>query len=112
MTGHYRTSPPEDGTERLSRRCRCDAIHDQAHPDKVLRSTCEVLKPGGTYFMLDEAGSSNLEENLDHPLGPFLYAASVLHCMTVSLAQGGAGLGTMWGSRRRAGCWRKPGSGT
>jgi hypothetical protein len=49
--------------------------------------------------MLDEAGSSNLEENLDHPLGPFLYAASVLHCMTVSLALGGAGLGTMWGEQ-------------
>lgn len=76
-----------------------DAIHDQAHPDKVLRNICEALKPGGMYFMLDEAGSSNLEENLDHPLGPFLYAASVLHCMTVSLALDGAGLGTMWGEQ-------------
>ena len=74
-----------------------DAIHDQAKPDKVLRDIWEALKPGGIYFMLDEAGSSNLEENLEHPLGPFLYSASVLHCMTVSLAQGGAGLGTMWG---------------
>jgi SAM-dependent methyltransferase len=55
-----------------------DAIHDQAHPDKVLQNIWEALKPGATYFMLDEAGSSNLEENLDHPLGPFLYAASVL----------------------------------
>jgi len=43
--------------------------------------------------------STGLEENLDHPLGPFLYAASVLHCMTVSLSQGGAGLGTMWGEQ-------------
>lgn len=76
-----------------------DAIHDQAQPDKVLRNIWEALKPGGIYFMLDEAGSSNLEENLDHPLGPFLYAASVLHCMTVSLAMGGAGLGTMWGEQ-------------
>ena len=76
-----------------------DAIHDQAEPDKVLRNIWEALKPGGIYFMLDEAGSSNLEDNLDHPLGPFLYAASVLHCMTVSLSQGGAGLGTMWGEQ-------------
>lgn len=76
-----------------------DAIHDQAQPDKVLRDIWEALKPSGIYFMLDEAGSSNLEENLDHPLGPFLYAASVLHCMTVSLALGGAGLGTMWGEQ-------------
>jgi 2-polyprenyl-3-methyl-5-hydroxy-6-metoxy-1,4-benzoquinol methylase len=76
-----------------------DAIHDQAQPDKVLRGIWEALKPGGVYFMLDEAGSSNLEENLDHPLGPFLDAASFLHCMTVSLALGGAGLGTMWGEQ-------------
>jgi SAM-dependent methyltransferase len=76
-----------------------DAIHDQAHPDKVLQNIWAALKPGGIYFMLDEAGSSNLEENLDHPLGPFLYGVSVLHCMTVSLALGGAGLGTMWGEQ-------------
>ncbi|MDP7540437.1 MAG: methyltransferase type 12, partial [Alphaproteobacteria bacterium] len=25
------------------------------------------------------------------------YGISVMHCMTVSLAQGGAGLGTVWG---------------
>ncbi|MCL6650120.1 MAG: transcriptional regulator, partial [Chloroflexi bacterium] len=28
-----------------------------------------------------------------------LYGASVMHCMTVSLAQGGEGLGTMWGEQ-------------
>ena len=27
-----------------------------------------------------------------------------MHCMTVSLADGGMGLGTMWGGRRRGGC--------
>ena len=47
--------------------------------------------------MVDEGASSYLEENLDHPIGVFLYAASVFHCMTVSLAQGGEGLGTVWG---------------
>ena len=30
-------------------------------------------------------------------LAPFIYTISCMHCMTVSLAQGGAGLGTMWG---------------
>jgi hypothetical protein len=29
-----------------------------------------------------------------------LYATSTLHCMTVSLAEGGAGLGTAWGEQR------------
>ena len=30
-------------------------------------------------------------------LGTFLYTISCMHCMTVSLAQGGKGLGTCWG---------------
>ena len=46
---------------------------------------------------LDIAGSSHLHKNMEHPLGPFLYTISTMHCMTVSLAQDGAGLGTMWG---------------
>lgn len=49
--------------------------------------------------MMDIAASSHLEENLDHPLGPGLYASSVMHCMMVSLAQGGEGLGAMWGEQ-------------
>lgn len=40
---------------------------------------------------------ADLLGNLDHPLGPLLYSISTMHCMTVSLAQGGEGLGTMWG---------------
>ena len=34
---------------------------------------------------------------MDHPVGPLLYTISTMHCMTVSLAVGGLGLGTMWG---------------
>ena len=37
--------------------------------------------------------SSRLERNLDNPLAPFLFAVSTMHCTTVSLAQGGEGLG-------------------
>jgi hypothetical protein len=49
--------------------------------------------------MADMAASSHLEENVGHPFGPLLYAFSLFHCMTVSLAQGGAGLGTVWGEQ-------------
>jgi hypothetical protein len=41
--------------------------------------------------------SSHLEENMANPIAPFLYTISTMHCMTVSLAQSGAGLGTCWG---------------
>jgi SAM-dependent methyltransferase len=74
-----------------------DAIHDQAHPARVLAGIRRALRPGGIYLCVDIAASSDLAKNLDHPLGPFLYVISTMHCMTVSLAQGGVGLGTMWG---------------
>jgi 2-polyprenyl-3-methyl-5-hydroxy-6-metoxy-1,4-benzoquinol methylase len=74
-----------------------DIVHDQKDPVTVLSNIHSVLKTGGTFLMQDIAGSSYLEKNLDHPIGPFGYTVSTMHCMTVSLAQGGAGLGTMWG---------------
>jgi 2-polyprenyl-3-methyl-5-hydroxy-6-metoxy-1,4-benzoquinol methylase len=77
-----------------------DAIHDQAEPAKVLRAVAAALRPEGTFLMVDFAASSKLEDNVDHPLGPTLYMFSVLHCMTVSLAQDGAGLGTVWGEQK------------
>ena len=83
-----------------------DAVHDQARPDLVLAGIAAALRPGGVYLCVDTAASSNLADNLDHPLGPFLYplssrsfTVSCMHCMTVSLADGGMGLGTMWGQQ-------------
>ncbi len=74
-----------------------DVIHDQADPDGVLRRAHRALVPGGMFLMVDIKASSRLEDNLDDPFAPFLYTVSTLHCMTVSLAQDGAGLGTVWG---------------
>ena len=76
-----------------------DTIHDQAQPTGVLRAIAEALRPGGVFLMVDIAASSNVHENMDHPLGPALYAVSTMHCMTVSLALSGEGLGTMWGEQ-------------
>jgi len=77
-----------------------DSIHDQGFPAEVLRNIARALRPGGAFLMVDIAAASHVADNLDHPLGPFLYTVSCMHCMTVSLAQGGAGLGTMWGEER------------
>lgn len=74
-----------------------DAVHDQADPARVLRAIRAAVRPDGVYLMQDIAGSSRLEKNFDHPIAPLLYAVSCMHCMTVSLAEGGLGLGTMWG---------------
>ncbi|MGH9119469.1 MAG: class I SAM-dependent methyltransferase [Acidimicrobiales bacterium] len=77
-----------------------DAIHDQAHPADVLSPIFAALVPGGTYVMAEPAASSSLEDNLANPLAPWIYGISTLHCMTVSLAEGGAGLGPAWGWQR------------
>jgi 2-polyprenyl-3-methyl-5-hydroxy-6-metoxy-1,4-benzoquinol methylase len=74
-----------------------DAIHDQADPAGVLRAIFAALKPGGTFLMQDIGASTHVERNREHPLGPFIYTVSCMHCMTVSLSQGGAGLGAAWG---------------
>jgi 2-polyprenyl-3-methyl-5-hydroxy-6-metoxy-1,4-benzoquinol methylase len=74
-----------------------DTIHDQADPAKVLHNVSQLLRPAGVFLCVDVAGSSYVENNMEHPLAPTLYSISTFHCMTVSLAQDGQGLGTMWG---------------
>jgi SAM-dependent methyltransferase len=76
-----------------------DAIHDQAKPRAVLRNIARALRSGGHVLAVDIRASSQLHENLDHPLAPTFYSTSTLHCLTVSLAQGGDGLGAMWGEQ-------------
>ena len=77
-----------------------DAIHDQARPLRVLQGIHRALKPDGIYLMQDIRASSHVHNNIGHPLGTLLYTVSTMHCMTVSLAQGGEGLGTMWGEEK------------
>jgi SAM-dependent methyltransferase len=77
-----------------------DAVHDQAKPLAMLKGIRRALRDDGTYLMQDIQGSSHHHENLDHPGGPLMYMISTMHCMTVSLAQGGDGLGAMWGEQK------------
>jgi 2-polyprenyl-3-methyl-5-hydroxy-6-metoxy-1,4-benzoquinol methylase len=77
-----------------------DAVHDQARPDAVLRNIYNALRSDGVYLMQDIHASTEVSGNLDHPLAPLLYTVSCMHCMTVSLAAGGIGLGTMWGQEQ------------
>lgn len=77
-----------------------DAVHDQARPDIVLENIKRALKPGGVYLMQDIAASSEVHKNDDHPVGPLVYTISCMHCMSVSLAYGGMGLGAAWGKEK------------
>ncbi len=89
-----------DEVEQYDLICTFDSIHDQAKPDVVLHGIQQALRPDGTYLMQDIRASSNVHGNLDHPVAPFLYTISCLHCMTVSLAADGMGLGAVWGEEK------------
>jgi ubiquinone/menaquinone biosynthesis C-methylase UbiE len=86
-----------------------DAVHDQAKPLNVLKGVHRTLKPDGVYLMQDISGTSHVEKDVEHPIGTFLYTVSCMHCMTVSLAQGGEGLGAMWGEEKTHEYLRKAG---
>lgn len=74
-----------------------DAVHDQAHPREMVAGIHRSLVPGGFWLCADIRASTHVGENRDHPMGTFMYAVSCQHCMTVSLAYDGEGLGAMWG---------------
>lgn len=77
-----------------------DAIHDQPDPYSVLRSIYNSLDDKGIFLMQDILASTSLKGNIGHPLGPFLYTISCIHCVSVSLSQNGAGFGAMWGKEK------------
>jgi len=89
-----------------------DVIHDQVRPAAVLDRVADALAPGGTFLMVDVRASSDLHENIPHPFGPFLYGISTMHCLTVSLALDGAGLGAVWGEQKALAMLNAAGFGT
>ena len=89
-----------DGSEKFDLIVVFDAIHDQAKPRAVLKGIHDSLKPGGVFLCSDIQASSHVHENVGAPLAPMMYMCSTFHCMTVSLALDGEGLGTMWGEQK------------
>jgi len=71
-----------------------DVVHDAVDPLRLLQAIRHALRPEGVYVCLDTNCSDKLEENAN-PLGAMFHGASVFYCMTTSLANNGAGLGTL-----------------
>ncbi len=76
-----------------------DALHDQVDPAGVLQRIHQMLAPDGVLFLREPHAADTLEGNLDNPMAPIQYSVSTLHCLTVSLAHGGAGIGTVFGEQ-------------
>jgi SAM-dependent methyltransferase len=79
--------------ERYDLICTFDVVHDSADPRGLLASIRGAIRPDGVYLCLEIASEERLEDNAG-PMGALKYGFSVLYCMTSSLANGGAGLGT------------------
>ena len=79
--------------------CACDVLHDLPEPGRVLGEVRERLNEGGTFFVVEPRAADDLNDNIN-PIGTMFYGFSVFHCMTQSLAQDGAGLGTCLGPNR------------
>ena len=85
------------GSPRFSLITAFDAIHDQLDPATVLARINAALEEEGTFLMIDFKFASDVAGNIGNPFAALYYGISLMHCMTVSLAYGGAGLGAVWG---------------
>jgi 2-polyprenyl-3-methyl-5-hydroxy-6-metoxy-1,4-benzoquinol methylase len=73
-----------------------DCVHDMVDPVQSLRAMAGVLSANGAVFWSEPSGSREPLENRN-PQGKLRANLSPFHCLTVSLAEGGAGLGTIIG---------------
>lgn len=80
--------------------CAFDAVHDQSHPLQALKGVLYMLKSGGLFSMIDIKAGTRIKDNMDHPMAPFLYTVSLMHCMPIGLNDKGRGLGMMWGKEQ------------
>jgi SAM-dependent methyltransferase len=87
-----------------------DVVHDLAKPRAVLRRIREALASDGTFLLVEPAAGDGLAQNLN-PSGALLYSISTLYCMTVSLSQGGEGLGAAYGPKQAEALCRAAGFG-
>jgi 2-polyprenyl-3-methyl-5-hydroxy-6-metoxy-1,4-benzoquinol methylase len=71
-----------------------DVVHDSVDPPGLLRAIRAGLADDGRYVCVDINCADRPEENTG-PMGTILYGLSLAYCLPVSLAEGGAGLGTL-----------------
>ncbi len=77
-----------------------DCLHDMGDPAGAARHIHGILKPGGTWMLVEPMASDRLEGNLN-PVGRLFYAGSTMICVPTSLAQEvGTALGAQAGEAR------------
>ncbi len=75
-----------------------DCIHDMVDPAAAAAHIRDILAEDGVWLWSEPNASHEPHENRN-PVGRVFHSVSPMHCMTVSLAHGGAGLGTVIGEK-------------
>lgn len=91
-----------------------DTVHDMVDPVGALTAVRKALARDGVALWTEFNVSGDLIENLAHPLNlaKSTYSFSTLYCMTTSLSEGGAGIGTCMGPHKAEELAREAGFGT
>ncbi|TAJ35710.1 MAG: SAM-dependent methyltransferase [Reyranella sp.] len=77
-----------------------DCLHDMGDPTGAAAHIRGMLKPDGTWMVIEPMAGDRLEDNLN-PIGRISYAASTLVCVPTSLSQEvGTALGAQAGEAR------------
>lgn len=80
--------------------CCFDCLHDMGDPVGAARHVREMLKPDGTFMIVEPLAADNLSENIN-PVGRMYYSASTMICTPGSKAQEvGLALGAQAGEGR------------
>jgi SAM-dependent methyltransferase len=80
--------------------CTFDCLHDMGDPVGAARHIREMLKPDGTFMIVEPRAGDDLIENLN-PVGRMYYSASTMICTPGSKAQEvGLALGAQAGEKR------------
>ncbi|HEY7325982.1 MAG TPA: class I SAM-dependent methyltransferase [Streptosporangiaceae bacterium] len=86
-----------DVTEPFDAIFMFDALHDQVDPAGVLSRISASLAPDGVFLLREPHAADRLEDRIGNPMAAVQYSVSVMHCLTVSLAHAGAGIGLAFG---------------
>lgn len=70
-----------------------DVVHDALDPRRFLDQVRDALESGGSFVCLETNCADEHMEN-EGPVATTFYGYSILYCLSTSLANGGAGLGT------------------
>lgn len=92
--------------------CCFDCLHDMGDPVGAARRVHQMLKPDGTFMLVEPMAGDSLAENLN-PVGRMYYSASTMICTPGSKAQEvGLALGAQAGEARLGEVLREGGFGT